>query len=70
VRKLTSQGGRAVADLSARYGVSTDAVRAMLEAVRLGNGTRAQFSHPELGGRGQWMAGGMEAGQQFVPPQR
>jgi hypothetical protein len=59
VRKLTSQGERAVADLSARYGVSTDAVRAMLEAVRLGNGTMAQFSHAELGGRGQWMAGGM-----------
>jgi hypothetical protein len=59
VRKLTSQGERAVADLSTRYGVSTDAVRAMLEAVRLGNGTMAQFSHPEFGGRGQWMAGGM-----------
>jgi hypothetical protein len=50
---------RAVADLSTRYGVSTDAVRAMLEAVQLGNGTMAQFSHPELGGRGQWMADGM-----------
>jgi Short C-terminal domain len=59
VGKLTSQGEQAVADLSARYGVSTDAVRAMLEAVRLGHGTMAQFSHPELGGRGQWMAGGM-----------
>jgi hypothetical protein len=59
VRKLTSQGERAVADLSTRYGVSIDAVRAMLEAVRLGNGTMAQFSHPEFGGRGQWMAGGM-----------
>jgi hypothetical protein len=59
VRELTSQGERAVADLSARYGVSTDAVRVMLEAVRLGNGTMAQFSHPEFGGHGQWMAGGM-----------
>ena len=59
MRKLTSQGERAVADLSARYGVSTGAVRVMLEAVRLGNGTMAQFSHPEFGGRGQWMAGGM-----------
>jgi hypothetical protein len=59
VRKLTSQGERAVADISTRYGVSTDAVRAMLEAVRLGNGTMAQFSHSEFGGRGQWMAGGM-----------
>ncbi|ADP81694.1 SHOCT domain-containing protein [Pseudofrankia inefficax] len=59
MRKLTSQGEQVVADLSARYGVSADAVRAMLEAVRLGNGTMAQFSHPEFGGRGQWMAGGM-----------
>ncbi len=59
MRKLTSQGERAVADLSARYGVSTGAVRVMLEAVRAGNGTMAQFSHPEFGGRGQWMAGGM-----------
>ena len=59
MRELTSQGERAVADLSARYGVSTDAVRVMLEAVRAGNGTMAQFSHPEFGGRGQWMAGGM-----------
>jgi hypothetical protein len=59
MRKLTSQGERAVAELSTRYGVSTDAVRTLLEAVRLGNGTMAQFSHPELGGRGQWMAGGM-----------
>jgi hypothetical protein len=56
---LTSQGERAVADLSARYGVSAGAVRVMLEAVRAGNGTMAQFSHPEFGGRGQWMAGGM-----------
>ena len=53
VRKLTSQGELAVADLSTRYGVSADAVRAMLEAVRLGNGTMAQFNHRELGGGGQ-----------------
>jgi hypothetical protein len=59
VVKLTSQGERAVTDLSARYGVSTDAVRVMLDAVRAGNGTMAQFSHPEFGGSGQWMAGGM-----------
>ena len=59
MRELSSQGERAVADLSARYGVSAEAVRVMLEAVRAGNGTMAQFSHPEFGGRGQWMAGGM-----------
>ena len=68
MRKLTSQGERAVADLSTKYGVSTDAVRALLEAVRLGNGTMAQFSHPEFGGRGQWMAGGMTmVGDMFNP---
>jgi Short C-terminal domain len=68
MRKLTSQGERAVADLAAKYGVSTDAVRVMLEAVRLGNGTMAQFSHPEFGGRGQWMAGGMTmVGDMFNP---
>jgi len=59
VGMLTSQGEQAMADLSARYGVSTDAVRVLLEAVRLGGGRMAQFSHPELGGSGQWMAGGM-----------
>jgi hypothetical protein len=56
---LTGQGEQAVADLARRYGVSTDAVRTLLAAVLAGNGTRAQFSHPELGGSGQWMAGGM-----------
>ncbi|ONH32813.1 SHOCT domain-containing protein [Pseudofrankia asymbiotica] len=59
MRELTGQGEQAVVDLARRYGVSTDAVRTLLEAVRRGNGTGAQFSHPELGGSGQWMAGGM-----------
>jgi hypothetical protein len=59
MRRLTSRGEQAVADLAAKYGVSAEAVRVMLEAVRVGNGTMAQFSHPEFGGRGQWMAGGM-----------
>lgn len=31
----------------------------MLVAVHHGNGTMAQFSHPEFGGTGQWMRGGM-----------
>ena len=59
MRRLTGQGEQAIAELSARYGVSSDAVRVMLEAVRRGNGTMAQFSHPEFGGSGQWMASGM-----------
>jgi len=59
MHELTNQGNQAVQDLSNRYGVSTDAVRTLLEAVSAGNGTMAQFSHPELGGSGQWMSGGM-----------
>ena len=31
----------------------------MLESVVNGNGTMAQFSHPEFGGSGQWMRGAM-----------
>lgn len=31
----------------------------MLIAVSNGNGSMAQFSHPEFGGGGQWMSGGM-----------
>jgi hypothetical protein len=34
-------------------------VATMLDAVMNGNGGMAQFSHPEFGGSGQWMRGGM-----------
>ncbi|MFY2790897.1 SHOCT domain-containing protein [Rhodococcus sp. MALMAid1271] len=56
---LTPAGENAVSELSSRYGVSTDAVRTMLDAVNNGRGTMAQFNIPELGGSGQWMRGGM-----------
>ena len=42
-----------------RYGVSTDAVLTVLAALQAGGGRQAQFSHPELGGLGQWSQGGM-----------
>ena len=42
-----------------KIGVSVDAVRTLLFAVAAGGGTLAQFNHPELGGNGQWMSGGM-----------
>jgi hypothetical protein len=48
-----------IEDLSERCGVSTEAVRVLAQAVRSGNGTMAQFNHPELGGPGQWSHGGM-----------
>jgi hypothetical protein len=46
-------------DLAQHYGVSVEAVRTLLFAVSAGGGTLAQFDHPELGGSGQWMIGGM-----------
>ena len=57
--ELTSEGRRVVDELAQRHGVSSDAVLTLLRAVAAGNGTRAQFSHPELGGMGQWSQGGM-----------
>lgn len=57
--QLSPAGIQLVQELSRRYGVSTDAVTHMLVAVRHGNGTMAQFNHPEFSGSGQWMRGGM-----------
>ncbi len=56
---LTPAGEAAVADLAQRYRVSDGAVRNLLDAVIRGGGAMAQFSHPDLGGNGQWMRGGM-----------
>ena len=57
--ELTPEGRRRVEDVAQRHGVSVDAVLTLLGAVAAGNGTSAQFSHPELGGMGQWSQGGM-----------
>ncbi|HQU78884.1 MAG TPA: SHOCT domain-containing protein [Azonexus sp.] len=59
MQQFTPNGQQFIQNLSQRYGISTDAVIAMIYAVMNGNGTMAQFSHPELGGSGQWMQGGM-----------
>jgi hypothetical protein len=59
MQQLTSAAEQLVSNLSDRYRVSTDAVRSLLIAVINGGGTMAQFYHPELGGNGQWMRGGM-----------
>ena len=59
MRELTEQAQQSVVNLAQRYGASPDAVRTLLHAVVAGGGTMAQFSHPELGGSGQWMQGGM-----------
>jgi len=57
--KLTPQGQETVEKLARRHGVSTEAVMTLLQALVNGNGASAQFSHPDLGGSGQWMRGGM-----------
>ncbi|MFL5257936.1 MAG: hypothetical protein ACJ8AI_34660 [Rhodopila sp.] len=59
MRHLSPAGEQAVNDLARRHGFSFDAVATMLDAVINGGGGMAQFSHPEFGGSGQWMRGGM-----------
>jgi hypothetical protein len=56
---LTAHGQRLVQEVADRHGISPDAVRAVLEALVRSGGGMAQFSHPELGGMGQWSRGGM-----------
>jgi hypothetical protein len=59
MRNLTSEGQAKIAEIAQRHGVSTDGVLTMLDALERGGGTMAQFSHPDFGGSGQWMRGGM-----------
>ncbi|MDR5773163.1 MULTISPECIES: SHOCT domain-containing protein [unclassified Caballeronia] len=59
MQKLTPAGEQIIGEIARRHGFSTDAVMSMLESVIRGNGGMAQFSHPEFGGSGQWMLGGM-----------
>ncbi|MCG5235912.1 SHOCT domain-containing protein [Xanthobacter oligotrophicus] len=57
--QLSPEGQAAINAISQRTGFSPDAVTSMLFSVIAGNGSMAQFSHPEFGGSGQWMRGGM-----------
>ncbi|WP_372715891.1 SHOCT domain-containing protein [Novipirellula sp.] len=57
--QLSPTGNEIVQRLSQRHGLSSDAVTHMLIAIHNGNGSMAQFNHPEFGGCGQWMRGGM-----------
>lgn len=56
---LTAEGRKIVDDIAERHGVSADAVTTLLFALVAGQGSQAQFDHPELGGMGQWSRGGM-----------
>lgn len=59
MRGLSHSGQQAIQDIAQRTGFSPDAVMSMLDSVINGNGGMAQFNHPEFGGYGQWMRGGM-----------
>ena len=59
MRQLTPAGQQAVSAAAQRYGFSPQATLTMLEALIQGRGSMAQFNHPEFGGPGQWMRGGM-----------
>ena len=56
---LSPEGQNIVEGLAQRHGVSTEAVMVILRALVEGNGTMAQFDHPDFGGMGQWTRGGM-----------
>ena len=57
--ELTTEARQIVQNLADAHGVSAHAVEVLLRALAAGNGTQAQFNHPELGGMGQWSQGGM-----------
>jgi Short C-terminal domain len=59
MRQLSPAGRQTIDDIALRHGFGSDAVMCMLDAVINGNGSMAQFSHPEFSGSGQWMRGGM-----------
>lgn len=59
MRQLSPAGQAIIDDIARRHGFSTDGVMSMLDSVINGNGSMAQFSHPDFSGSGQWMRGGM-----------
>ncbi|MFZ6763353.1 MULTISPECIES: SHOCT domain-containing protein [Acetobacterales] len=59
MQDFTVEGQARLAALARQQGFSPEAVAVLARALRRGGGRQAQFSHPELGGMGQWSAGGM-----------
>ncbi|MDO8418135.1 MAG: SHOCT domain-containing protein [Agitococcus sp.] len=59
MQQLSPQGQQTIDNIAQRHGFSSNAVLSMLESVINGNGSMAQFNHPEFSGSGQWMSGGM-----------
>jgi hypothetical protein len=59
MRQLSPDGHDLISGIAQRNGFSFDATMSMLDSVINGNGSMAQFNHPEFAGSGQWMRGGM-----------
>lgn len=59
MKTTSGAGSPAIEQIAQRHGFSVEATRHMLDAVRRGNGSMAQFSHAEFAGSGQWMRDGM-----------
>ena len=59
MRQLSPAGHDLINGIAQRNGFSFDATMSMLDSVINGNGSMAQFNHPEFAGAGQWMRGGM-----------
>jgi hypothetical protein len=57
--QTTTDTARAIAQIAQRHGLSESAVNTLYDALRRSGGGQAQFSHPDLGGMGQWSRGGM-----------
>lgn len=58
-QQLSDHGQSVMINTAQQFNLSQDAVRTMMDAISAGGGNQAQFSHPEIGGMGQWQAGGM-----------
>lgn len=59
MRESAAKDREVLAGLGRKHGFSGDAAGTVLRALIKGSGRMAQFDHPELGGMGQWSAGGM-----------
>jgi len=57
--EFSAEGRLKIEEIAARHGFSPDAVATLAQALLIGGGRQAQFSHPEFGGMGQWSSGGM-----------
>ncbi len=59
MRQLSAAGQTIIDEIARRHGFSIDGTLHMLDAVINGNGSMAQFDHPDFSGSGQWRRGGM-----------